>query len=125
MVDGYTIPGRLGKLAKILSKRSDRGFQGVGVNGYRDRYIIRNVSGEIFSHHITGTLAIKLLGRLFEKPVVSIADIVKHLKITCQSAAQLVKKFVQSGILKEITVKQICRKYLFLKYFEIIVKGTR
>ncbi len=84
-----------------------------------------DLTGKIFSHHITGTLAIRLLDHLFEKPIVSAADIVKHLKITRQSAAQLVKRFVQAGILKEITGKQRYRKYLFLEYIEIIARGTK
>ena len=83
------------------------------------------LTGKIFSHHITGTLAIQLLDHLFEKPIVSAADIVKHLQITRQSAAQLVKKFVKAGILKEITGKQRYRKYLFLEYIEIIARGTK
>lgn len=83
------------------------------------------LTGEIFSHQITGALAIRFLDHLFTKPIVSAADIVTHLNVTRQSAAQLVKKFVQAGILKEITGKQRYRKYLFIEYIEIIARGTK
>jgi Fic family protein len=46
-----------------------------------------SLTGRILSEQISGTLAIKLLGRLFEKPIVSTADIVTYLDITRQAAS--------------------------------------
>lgn len=82
------------------------------------------LTGEMFSKSIGGALAVKLLDRLFEKPIVSVSDAAAYLNVSRQSALQLVKKFAQIGILKEITGKQRYRKYIFLDYIDIIARGT-
>lgn len=83
-----------------------------------------HLTEKIFSNRRVGVLAIKLLDVLFEKPIISIPDIVKRLKIARQSATQLIKKFTQIGILNEITGKQRYRKYIFFEYIDIIARGT-
>lgn len=82
------------------------------------------LTGQMFSNRVGGALAGKLLDLLFEKPIVSVSDAAAHLKVTRQSALQLVKKFVQIGILKEITGKQRYRKYVFVEFISIISRGT-
>jgi Fic family protein len=82
------------------------------------------LAGKIISSHMGSTLAVKLSDLLFEKPIVSVSDVSVHLKVTRQSAVQLVKKFVQIGILKEITGKQRYRKYIFFEFIGIIARGT-
>jgi Fic family protein len=83
-----------------------------------------HLNEKIFSNRLVGVLAIKLLDVLFEKPIISVPDLVKHLKIARQSANQLIKKFTQIGILNEITGKQRYRKYIFFEYIDIIARGT-
>jgi Fic family protein len=82
------------------------------------------LTGKLFSNQIGSALAAKLLDQLFENPIVSVSDAAAYLKITRQSALQLIKKFVQAGILKEITGKQRYRKYIFLEFMGINARGT-
>jgi len=83
-----------------------------------------SLTDKLFSSNIRGIYAIKLLNILFEKPIISISDIENHLKISRQSATNLVNKFSKIGILREISGKKRYRKYLFVDYVKIISKGT-
>lgn len=60
-----------------------------------------------------------------ESPLISVKDISGKLKISKESANELVKKFERIGILKEITGKQRYKKYSFKEYIDIIARGTR
>jgi len=65
-----------------------------------------------------------LLDMLFEKPLISVSDIVMQLKISRQTATQLVNKFSEISILNEVSGKKRYRKYLFADYIKIIARGT-
>lgn len=80
--------------------------------------------GTLFENSPGGAKGVKLLELLFEKPVLSVSDVSTHLEISRQSATQLVKKFGQVEILKEVTGKQRYRKFIFSKFIAIIAKGT-
>ena len=80
--------------------------------------------GTLFESSLSGLKGVKFLELLFEKPMLSVLDVSKYLGITRQSAAQLVKKFLQEGILKEVTGKQRYRKYIFFEFITIIARGT-
>jgi len=82
------------------------------------------LANELPSKKIGGTQAIRLLDMLFEKPLISVSDIVIKLKISRQAATQLVNKFSEINILNEVSGKKRYRKYLFADYIEIIAKGT-
>jgi Fic family protein len=73
---------------------------------------------------IGGIFAIKLMDILFEKPLISIPDIANNLRANLQTAINLVDKFQDFRILREITGKQRFRKYLFVDYIDIIARGT-
>jgi Fic family protein len=47
-----------------------------------------------------------------------------QLKISRQTATQLINKFNEAGILNEVSGKKRYRKYLFADYIKIIAKGT-
>ena len=60
-----------------------------------------------------------LLEYLYQKPIVSISDIIEPLNITKQTASVLIKEFESKGILKEITGQQRNKLFIFEKYLEI------
>ena len=82
------------------------------------------LSNELLRKKIGGAQAVKLLDMLFEKPLISVSDIVMQLKISRQTATQLVNKFNEISILNEVSGKKRYRKYLFADYIKIIARGT-
>lgn len=80
---------------------------------------------KLYEHSISSIYAIKLIDFLFETPIISGNDVIKKLKISKESANELIKKFEKSSILKEITGKQRYKKFIFKEYINIIAKGTR
>jgi Fic family protein len=82
------------------------------------------LSNELLRKKIGGAQAVKLLDMLFERPLISVSDIVMKLKISRQTATQLVNKFNEISILNEVSGKKRYRKYLFADYIKIIVRGT-
>ncbi len=82
------------------------------------------LANELLSKKIRGAQTIRLLYMLFEKPLISISDVVMRLKISRQAATQLVNKFSEIKILNELSGKKRYRKYLFADYIKIIAKGT-
>jgi len=82
------------------------------------------LSKELLRKKIGGAQAIKLLDMLFEKPLISVSDVVLKFKISRQAATQLVNKFSEAGILNEVSGKKRYRKYLFVDYIKIIARGT-
>jgi Fic family protein len=64
--------------------------------------------------------ASRLLELLFEEPVVRASRVKKNMKVSAQSAQSLIKKFVQLGLLKEITGKRRNRIFVFQQYMELL-----
>jgi Fic family protein len=83
-----------------------------------------NLIERLLAKKIGGIFAIKLMDILFEKPLIGLPDIANQLKTCLQTAINLVDKFQDFGILREITGKQRFRKYLFVDYIDIIARGT-
>ena len=65
-----------------------------------------------------------LMDVLFERPIVSIKDIVKLLSVTFPTANSLAKTFSILGIFKEITGRQRNRMYAYKQYLDILKEGT-
>jgi len=82
------------------------------------------LTNKLLMKKIKGAQAVKLLDILFEKPLISVSDIVMQLKISRQTATQLVNKFSEINILNEVSGKIRYRKYLFADYIKIIARGT-
>jgi len=83
-----------------------------------------NLIERLLAKKIGGIFAIKLMDILFEKPLIGMPDIANQLSTSLQTAINLVDKFQDFGILREITGKQRHRKYLFVDYIDIIARGT-
>lgn len=78
----------------------------------------------LFDNKIASIYAVEFLNLLFNKPIITSQNLVKELKVSRETANQLVKRFEGIGILKEISGKKRYKKYIFLDYVDIIKKGT-
>lgn len=63
--------------------------------------------------------ASKLLEYLYQRPIISVSDIIEPLEITKQTANILVKEFEAKGILHEITGYQRNKLFVFARYLSI------
>lgn len=67
--------------------------------------------------------ASKLLEYLYQKPIISVAEIITPLMMSKPTANNLVKEFEQRGILKEVTGFQRNKLFVFDKYLAIYSKS--
>jgi len=65
-----------------------------------------------------------LLDLLFKRPIVTSRDVIREIQVSKDTANQLIRRFVELGILKEISGKKRYKSYLFGDYVEIIKRGT-
>jgi Fic family protein len=79
----------------------------------------------LYQNHVSSIYAVKLIDLLFAKPIIDVKAITDEFKISKESGNELVKRFEQLGILRELTGKQRYKKYLFHEYTAIISKGTQ
>ena len=63
--------------------------------------------------------ASKLLDYLYQKPIISISDIIEPLEVSKPTANSLVKEFEEKGILKEITGYERNKLFAFDRYLSI------
>jgi Fic family protein len=63
--------------------------------------------------------ASKLIEFLYQRPIISISDIIEPLDVSKQTASVLVKEFEEKGILKEITGYERNKLFVFDKYLAI------
>ncbi len=69
--------------------------------------------------------AIGLIDMIFSMPIITSMDIQAKLTIRSKDTVnKLIKKFLEAGILNEISGKKRYKKYLFSDYLEIIKRGT-
>jgi Fic family protein len=67
--------------------------------------------------------ASKLLEYLYQKPIITVAQIIDPMKMSKPTANTLVKEFEQRGILKEVTGFQRNKHFVFDKYLAIYSKS--
>jgi Fic family protein len=78
----------------------------------------------LYHNHFSSIYAVKLVDLLFGKPIIDVKTITDEFKISKESGNEIVKRFEQLGILRELTGKQRYKKYLFHEYTSIISRGT-
>jgi len=79
----------------------------------------------LFDHKISSIYAVGFLNLLFIKPIITSDEkLIKELKVSKETANQLIKKFEKLKILKEISGKKRYKKYIFSEYINIIKRGT-
>lgn len=79
---------------------------------------------KLWEYKISSPLATVLLDRLFYTPVITIADIEEHFKITHPTASSVIHKFVDAGILVEVTGQKRAKRFVYKKYLVILSEGT-
>ena len=67
--------------------------------------------------------ATKLVDFLYQKPIISVSDIVEPIGISRQTANLLVRDFEQKGILKEITGYERNKLFAFDRYLNVYSQG--
>ena len=67
--------------------------------------------------------ASKLIEFLYQKPIISISDIIEPLGVSKPTANSLVKEFEEKGILKEVTGYERNKLFVFHKYLDIYSKS--
>ena len=67
--------------------------------------------------------ASKLIEFLYQRPIISISDIIEPLEISKPTANTLVKEFEAKGILKEITGYERNKLFVFDRYLTIYSKN--
>jgi Fic family protein len=79
---------------------------------------------KLFDHKVSSIYAVEFLNLLFRKPIVTSQELIKELGISKETANQIVKKFEEIELLKEISGKKRYKKYIFSDYVNIIKRGT-
>lgn len=94
-------------------------------NSAREIIILKNtILKSLFNNKISSIYAVEFLNLLFGKPIVTSKEVIKDLKVSKETANQIIKKFEKLNILKEISGKKRYKKYIFSDYINIIKKGT-
>lgn len=78
----------------------------------------------LFINKISSIFAVEFLNLLFTKPIITSTDIVKNLNTSKETANQLIRKFENINIIKEISGKKRYKKYILFDYINIIKRGT-
>lgn len=84
----------------------------------------RGLVKRVITEDIGGIHGAQMIDLLFAKTIVTSADISVHCKVSIQTANNLVKKFEEAGIVREVTGHKRNRKYLFGDYVKLIAEGT-
>ena len=63
----------------------------------------------------------KLVNYLYTQPFVNLGEVMQALNVSKQSANQIIKDFMNKGILVEVTGRQRNRIYYFKKYYDLFV----
>jgi len=79
---------------------------------------------KLFDKKVSSIYAVEFLNLLFLKPIVTSQELIKELETSKETANQIVKKFEEIEILKEISGKKRYKKYIFSDYVNIIKRGT-
>lgn len=79
---------------------------------------------ELYIRSIASMYGVRLVDLLFTKPVINVRDVIQDLKVSKETATELMRKFESAGIVSEITGKKRYRRYAFREYVSIVAKGT-
>lgn len=82
------------------------------------------LSKRLFYKKVSSAYAVEFLNLLFYKPIITSQELIKELEVSKETASQLVKKFEEIEILKEISGKKRYKIYIFSDYINIIKRGT-
>ena len=110
---------------KFFLKGVDEVSQEAGETAGKMIKLKQEMIDRLYQNHFSSIYAVKLIDILFGRPIIDVKAITDEFKISKESGNEIVKRFEQLGILREITGKQRYKKYLFHEYTAIISKGTQ
>lgn len=79
---------------------------------------------QLVQRRIATASAVGLLERLFRDPYVGVPDVVREFGVSRVTASQLLGRFEQAGILREVTGTQKRRRFVLQDYVAILSRGT-
>ena len=90
----------------------------------RDILALRGIHTELVQTNLRTANSLRLLDRLYDRPVTSVSDVAEHLGVTFNAANTLVGKFCDLGLLKETTGGARRRRFAYDPYISLLRAGT-
>lgn len=78
----------------------------------------------LWEKKVSSPLAVMFHNKLFYTPIVTISFVEKQFNISYPTAAHLVNQFVALGILKEISGQKRAKRFIYVRYNDILSEGT-
>lgn len=78
----------------------------------------------LWENRISSPFATMLLNQLFLTPIISTKDIEKGFGVSYPTAANVIKQFIEMNILKEITGQKRAKRYVYMRYMDILSEGA-
>ena len=79
---------------------------------------------QLVQRRIATASAVGLLERLFREPYVGVPEVVREFGVSRVTASQLLGRFEEAGILREVTGTQKRRRFVLQDYVTILSRGT-
>jgi len=90
----------------------------------RDILALRGVHTELLQKNLRTANSLRLLDRLYDRPVTSVSDVAEYLGVTFNAANTLVGKFCDLGLLRETTGGARRRRFAYDPYISLLRAGT-
>ena len=90
----------------------------------RDILALRGVHTELLQKNLRTANSLRLLDRLYDRPVTSVSDAAEYLGVTFNAANTLVGKFCDLGLLIETTGGARSRRFAYDPYISLLRTGT-
>lgn len=90
----------------------------------RDILALRGVHTDLVQKNLRTANSLRLLDRLYDRPVTSVSDVAEYLGVTFNAANTLVGKFCDLGLLRETTGGARRRRFAYDPYISLLRAGT-
>ena len=90
----------------------------------RDILALRAVHTELLQKNLRSANSLRLLDRLYDRPVTSVSGVAEYLGVTFNAANTLVGKFCDLGLLSETTGGARRRRFAYDPYISLLRAGT-
>jgi len=90
----------------------------------RDILALRATHAELVQARLRTANSLRLLERLYDRPVTSVSDVAEYLGVTFNGANALVSKFCELGLLRETTGGARRRRFAYDPYISLLRAGT-
>jgi Fic family protein len=90
----------------------------------RDILALRATHAELVQARLRTANSLRLLERLYDRPVTSVSDVAEYLGVTFNGANALVSKFYELGLLRETTGGARRRRFAYDPYISLLRAGT-